>query len=98
MTIGKYPSIGMDCKRSIKGVRIKEAALFVAANMPKETPQAIEIRRVTKIRKTVLKVYNGRSLISGYPTKVMISQVIKERMIKPLMKLIMYLRKFHAPA
>ena len=60
MTIGKYPSIGMDCKRSMKGVRISDATLFVAANMPKETPQRIEIKSVIMIRETVLKVYKGR--------------------------------------
>ena len=65
MTIGKYPSIGIDCNRSMKGVRVSDAHLFVAANMPKETPQAIEINSVITIRETVLKVYNGRFLISG---------------------------------
>jgi len=65
MTIGKYPSIGIDCNRSMKGVRTSDAHLFVAANMPKETPQAIEINSVITIRETVLKVYNGRFLISG---------------------------------
>jgi hypothetical protein len=65
MTIGKYPSIGIDCNRSMNGVRISDAHLFVAANIPKETPQAIEIKSVITIRKTVLKVYKGRFLISG---------------------------------
>lgn len=64
MTIGKYPSIGMDCKRSMNGVRIKEAIRFVAASMPNETPQTTEISSVIVIRKTVLIVYNGRFLIS----------------------------------
>jgi hypothetical protein len=56
MTIGKYPKIGTDCKRSMKGVRIIEAALFVAASIPKETPHATDIKSVITIRKTVLKV------------------------------------------
>ena len=98
MTIGKYPSIGIDCKRSMKGVRIRDATLFVAANMPKETPQAIETRRVIIIRKTVLKVCEGRLWISGYFTKVIISQTITQRATNPPMKLIKYLRMFQAPA
>jgi hypothetical protein len=65
MTIGKYPSIGIDCNRSMKGVRINDAHLFVAANMPKETPHATEIKSVITIRETVLKAYKGRFLISG---------------------------------
>jgi hypothetical protein len=65
MTIGKYPSIGIDCNRSMNGVRISDAHLFVAANMPKETPHTTEIKSVIIIRETVLKVYKGRSLISG---------------------------------
>jgi len=56
MTIGKYPSIGMDCKRSMKGVSIRDATLFVAASIPKETPQRMEIKRVITILETVLKV------------------------------------------
>jgi ribosomal protein L30E len=64
-TIGKYPSIGIDCKRSTKGVITSDATLLVAANMPKETPQAIEIKSVITILKIVLKVCNGRLLISG---------------------------------
>ena len=55
-TTGKYPSIGIDCKRSMKGVRTRDAILFVAANMPKETPQATEIKSVITMRETVLKV------------------------------------------
>jgi hypothetical protein len=65
ITIGKYPSIGIDCKRSMKGVRMSDAHLFVAANMPKEIPQATEIKSVIVILKTVLKVNNGRLLISS---------------------------------
>jgi hypothetical protein len=65
ITIGKYPSIGIDCNRSMKGVRIRDAHLFVAANMPKETPHATEIKSVITIRETVLKVYKGRFLTSG---------------------------------
>ena len=56
MTIGKYPSIGTDCNRSINGVSSMEAILFVAASMPKETPQSVEIARVKIIREIVLKV------------------------------------------
>jgi len=65
ITIGKYPSMGIDCRRSMKGVRTSDAHLFVAANMPKETPQATEIKSVIMILETVLNVYNGRFLISG---------------------------------
>jgi hypothetical protein len=65
MTIGKYPSIGIDCRRSIIGVSIKEAILFVAARMPNETPQSTEIARVIRMRETVLKVKVGRFLSSG---------------------------------
>jgi hypothetical protein len=49
----------------MKGVRISDAHLFVAANMPKETPHATEIKSVITMRETVLKVYKGRFLISG---------------------------------
>jgi len=65
MTIGKYPSIGIDCNRSMKGVRISDAHLFVAANMPKEIPQTTEIKSVIVMRETVLKVYKGRKPISS---------------------------------
>jgi ribosomal protein L30E len=65
MTMGKYPSMGIDCNKSIKGVRISDAHLFVAANMPKETPQATEIKSVIAILEIVLIVYKGRFLISG---------------------------------
>ena len=41
ITIGKYPSIEIDCKRSMKGVRVSDAALFVAANVPNNTPKII---------------------------------------------------------
>jgi len=98
MTIGKYPSIGMDCKRSMNGVRISDAVLFVAASMPKETPQRTETTRVIAIREIVLKVYNGRLLISGYGKKVMISQVITQRMTNPPTKLIRYFLTIHSPA
>lgn len=97
-TTGKYPSIGIDCSRSTTGVMINEAILFVAANIPKETPQATEIKRVNKMRETVLKVYNGRFLTSGTFTKVTISQVITHRITRPRMKLSVYLRTFHSPA
>jgi hypothetical protein len=99
ITIGKYPRIGIDCSRSIRGVRISEAVLFVAAIMPKDTPQAIEIKSVIIIRVTVLKVYKGRSLISGYCAKLfMISQIAAQRIANPPMKLIKYFRKLHASA
>jgi hypothetical protein len=65
MTIGKYPSIGTDCRRSINGVSIKEAILFVAARIPNETPQSTEIARVIMMRETVLKVKVGKFLSSG---------------------------------
>jgi hypothetical protein len=55
MTTGKYPKIGTDCKRSINGVKTSEAILFVAANIPKDTPQSV----------MVLNVYNGRLFTSG---------------------------------
>jgi hypothetical protein len=97
ITIGKYPSIGIDCKRSMKGVRINDAHLFVAASMPKETPQTTERMRVITILDTVLKVYNGRFLISGFCTKVTINQVIAQRIASPPRKLIAYLRKLHSP-
>jgi len=97
MTIGKYPSIGIDCKRSMKGVRINDAYLFVAASMPKDTPQRTETKSVIPMRETVLKVYNGRFLTSSYGRKVTISQVITQRMANPPTKLIRYLRKSHSP-
>lgn len=56
MTIGKYPSIGIDCKRSMTGVSMRDNTLFVEANIPKDTPQRIEIKRVITILDTVLKV------------------------------------------
>ena len=56
ITIGKYPSIGMDCSKSIIGVRISEAVLLVAANIPKETPHATDNSKVITIRETVLNV------------------------------------------
>jgi hypothetical protein len=98
MTIGKYPSIGIDCRRSMKGVRTNDATLFVAASIPKETPQTTEMTNVIVIREIVLKVYNGRFLISGYCTKVTISQVMTQRTTSPTMKLARYLRKVHSPA
>jgi hypothetical protein len=97
MTMGKYPRIGIDCNRSMKGVMTSEATLFVAHSMPKETPQAIEIRSVTVILKTVLKVYIGRYLTSSTFTKVMISQVITQRIINPMKKLSKYFRKSYSP-
>jgi hypothetical protein len=56
MTIGKYPRIGIDCSRSMKGVRISDATLFVAASMPNVTPQTTEIKSVITMREMVLKV------------------------------------------
>ncbi len=56
MTIGKYPRIGMDCRRSMNGVRINDATLFVAASMPNETPQTTETTSVSAIREIVLRV------------------------------------------
>ena len=98
ITIGKYPRMGIDCKRSMKGVRMYEATLFVAANMPKETPQAIESNSVIVMRETVLNVYSGRFLKSESGMKVTISQVITHRAINPARKLIRYFLKFHSPA
>ena len=98
MTIGKYPSIGIDCRRSMKGVRISDAHLFVAASMPNETPQTTDTSSVIAIRETVLRVYNGRFLVSGYGMNVTISHVMTMRMSNPAMKLIRYLRKPHSPA
>jgi hypothetical protein len=57
--------MGTDCSRSIIGVSIKEAILFVAARMPNETPQSTEIARVMIMREIVLKVKVGRFLSSG---------------------------------
>jgi len=54
---------------STRGVMKNDAVLFVAAKMPKRTPQTIEITRVMTIRETVLNVYEGRCLISGFPTR-----------------------------
>jgi len=48
--------MGMDCSRSMKGTSMVEAALFVEANIPKETPQAIDIPNVIVILKRVLNV------------------------------------------
>ena len=96
MTIGKYPSIGMDCRRSMKGVRMKDATLFVAASMPKETPQRTEMKRVITIREMVLKVYNGRLWTSGYLEEAMINQAIMLKPTSPVTKLAKYLRKHHA--
>lgn len=81
----------------MKGVRISDAHLFVAASMPKETPQATETTSVIPIREIVLNVYNGRFLVSSYGRKVTISQVITHRMTSPMTRLIMYLRKTHSP-
>ena len=49
----------------MKGVRTRDAHLFVAAKIPKETPQRSEITSVIVILETVLKVYRGRFLTSG---------------------------------
>jgi len=98
ITIGKYPSIGMDCKRSMKGVRTSDATLFVAASIPKETPHTTEIARVIRILEIVANVYRGRFFISGYETKVTISQVMTQRATSPTMKLAKYLRKHNQPA
>jgi len=56
MTTGKYPSIGMDCKRSMKGTRTMDATRLVAASIPKNTPQRMEMMRVVIILPTVLNV------------------------------------------
>jgi hypothetical protein len=56
MTIGKYPRIGIDCRRSMRGVSTRDATLFVAASIPKETPQTTEIIKVITIREIVLRV------------------------------------------
>ena len=90
--------MGIDCRRSMKGVRISEATLFVAASMPKETPQITEISSVIVILEVVLSAYSGRFLISGYCTKVTISQVITQRITNPRMKLARYCRKTQSPA
>jgi len=79
-------------------VRTNEAIRFVAASMPKETPQATETANVMSIRDIVLKVYKGRFLISGYRTKDMISQVKTKRTASPNMKLSRYFRNVHSPA
>ena len=81
----------------MKGVRISEAHLFVAASMPKETPHTTETRRVITIRVIVLNVYNGRFLISSYGRKVMISQVIRHRIANPTTELTSDLRNPHSP-
>jgi hypothetical protein len=98
ITIGKYPRIGMDCSKSMKGVRTSDANLFVEANMPKETPQITEAIRVIRILAMVLKVYKGRFLISSYGRKVMISQVMTQIMTNPTMKLTRALLTLHSPA
>jgi hypothetical protein len=56
MTIGKYPKMGMDCRRSIMGVSTREAILFVAARIPNETPHATERAKVMTMREIVLTV------------------------------------------
>src|SRR4030066_953683 len=66
MTMGKYPKIGTDCKRSMNGVKMSEAILFVAASIPKDTPQSTESASVITIRVIVLRVYNGRFCISDF--------------------------------
>jgi len=63
--MGKYPRMGIDWRRSMKGVTINDAHLLVAANMPKETPQMTEAINVMPMREIVLRVYSGRFLISG---------------------------------
>jgi hypothetical protein len=40
----------------MNGVRTNDAILFVAANMPKETPQITEMANVSAIREIVLTV------------------------------------------
>jgi hypothetical protein len=97
MTIGKYPSIGMDCRRSMKGVRINDAILLVAANIPKETPQTTDKKSVNTILEIVLKVYNGRFLTSGYGMKVTINQVITHKKTNPATKIAIHLRKTNSP-
>lgn len=81
----------------MKGVRTNDATLFVAASTPKETPHATETASVMRIREIVANVYSGRFLISGYETKVTISQVITERATNPTTKLIKNLRKHPQP-
>jgi hypothetical protein len=49
----------------MKGVKTSEATLFVAARIPKDTPQSTESASVITMRATVLKVYNGRFFTSG---------------------------------
>jgi hypothetical protein len=97
ITIGKYPRIGTDCSRSMNGVRTSDATLFVAASMPKDTPQRTDRTNVIVIRETVLRVYRGRFSISGKGRKFTISQVIAQRITRPAMKLNRYLRKSHSP-
>ncbi len=82
----------------MRGVRINDAILFVAANMPKETPQTKETINVMTMREIVLKVYRGRFLTSEYGKKVTISQVMTQIATSPTMKLAMYLFKTHSPA
>lgn len=48
--------MGMDCSRSIMGMSIMEAVLFVEASIPNGTPQATDIPKVKDIRTRVLKV------------------------------------------
>jgi hypothetical protein len=82
----------------MNGVRINEAILFVAANIPKETPQTTEIMRVNDIREIVLKVNQGRFLISGYGRKLIISHAMTKRATSPMTNLIMYPLTSHSPA
>jgi hypothetical protein len=65
ITMGKYPRMGIDWRRSMKGVTINDAHLLVAASMPKETPQMTEAISVMPMREIVLRVYSGRFFISG---------------------------------
>jgi hypothetical protein len=92
--MGKYPSMGMDCRRSINGVRTIEATLFVAARMPKKTPQTTEITSVITIREIVLNVYKGKFAASGLSDMVMIDQPITQRTASPPTKLAKYFFKF----
>jgi hypothetical protein len=91
--MGKYPSMGMDCRRSINGVKTNEATLFVAASMPNETPQITEITSVMTIREIVLNVYKGKFAASGFSDMVMIDQPITQRTASPPTKLAKYFFK-----
>jgi hypothetical protein len=104
ITMGKYPKMGIDCKRSMKGVRMREAILFVAASIPKVTPQRTESANVIAMRAMVLNVYNGRFLtasvssVLGYGTKLIISHARMQRATSPITNRARYPLKAHSPA